>query len=471
MKKHSMVVVCLVLGLGIVGCQSDQPSTPSQDLKKAIKNSDINAIIENRVGVLVDGFIYGEALKEKFDRNLEENKVKSNILKNESYSRLQALRARVVEAREDLAGIYESQLKLLARPGNEAQAKEAEKILAFIDSKMNQGNVQALALSTFADEASHLRDTYSYRLEGGRQLNKDFEERLADVEQSLLTYNDPETRMELQKALGKVKGGGLVAEVSADANEITKSLKEAQINRLRAGRSASSMISPGNTKNGNISGARFPKNTWALTYDDGPHSSRTDEILNTLGANNIKATFFVVAKNLKRLTRQAQRELEMGMGLANHSYTHAQLTKFKSNNEKLEYEITEASNVLTSIWGASWGAPQGHPYRYFRLPYGAGTNTSVIRQKIAKNNMVHVFWNVDSLDWQDKDPKSIFRRVKTQMNKRGRGIILMHDIHRQTVQSSNDIIPYLKKNVADSGGVVDTVDNIVRRYNSALSMP
>ncbi len=49
--------------------------------------------------------------------------------------------------------------------------------------------------------------------------------------------------------------------------------------------------------------------------------------------------------------------------------------------------------------------------------------------------MIHVFWNVDSLDWQDKDPASILARVKKLMAAEKRGIILMHDIHPQTVEA------------------------------------
>jgi peptidoglycan/xylan/chitin deacetylase (PgdA/CDA1 family) len=59
--------------------------------------------------------------------------------------------------------------------------------------------------------------------------------------------------------------------------------------------------------------------------------------------------------------------------------------------------------------------------------------------------MIHTSWNVDTLDWQDRNANSIFERTKKQVDILGRGIILFHDIHPQSVQAVKLLIPYMKK--------------------------
>ena len=58
--------------------------------------------------------------------------------------------------------------------------------------------------------------------------------------------------------------------------------------------------------------------------------------------------------------------------------------------------------------------------------------------------MLHVHWNVDRLDWQDKNPQSIFERSKKQIDLRGKGIVLFHDVHPQSVEAVKLLLPYMK---------------------------
>ena len=58
--------------------------------------------------------------------------------------------------------------------------------------------------------------------------------------------------------------------------------------------------------------------------------------------------------------------------------------------------------------------------------------------------MLHVFWNVDTLDWQDKDPESVFKRAQKQMLQYNRGVVLFHDIHPQSVIASKKLVEWSK---------------------------
>jgi peptidoglycan/xylan/chitin deacetylase (PgdA/CDA1 family) len=52
---------------------------------------------------------------------------------------------------------------------------------------------------------------------------------------------------------------------------------------------------------------------------------------------------------------------------------------------------------------------------------------------VRKQGKTTFFWNMDSLDWQIRDPHKLFLNVLQQLDRHDRGIILFHDIHEQTV--------------------------------------
>lgn len=185
---------------------------------------------------------------------------------------------------------------------------------------------------------------------------------------------------------------------------------------------------------GNVMGLVFPKNVWALTYDDGPNPTHTPAILKNLEELGIKATFFWLAENVIRYQSVVDLVKEKGMPRENHSWTHPQLPKLDADG--LQKEIVKSTEVEQKAYGEK--------IRFFRCPYGAGNSVPRIRQMIADLDMIHVFWNVDTLDWQDKDPDSIVERAKKQMQSAGHGVILFHDIHPQSVIASKKLVQYTK---------------------------
>jgi peptidoglycan/xylan/chitin deacetylase (PgdA/CDA1 family) len=185
-------------------------------------------------------------------------------------------------------------------------------------------------------------------------------------------------------------------------------------------------IQPSAGPEGNISGGTFPANTWALTYDDGPHPQYTPMVLANLAELKKKASFMWLAECLIRNPTMPAAARHAGMPTNDHSYTHENLTMATAAD--LNREITLSSEKDADFYGSR---PQ-----FFRLPYGAGLSNKTVRQLIADNGMIHVFWNVDSLDWKDKEPTSILARVQKEMAVERHGIILFHDIHAQSVAGS-----------------------------------
>jgi peptidoglycan/xylan/chitin deacetylase (PgdA/CDA1 family) len=215
---------------------------------------------------------------------------------------------------------------------------------------------------------------------------------------------------------------------------------------------------PSNGTNGNIVGLIFPKNVWALTYDDGPNPTHTPAVVKNLEELGIKATFFWLAQNVIKYPDVVNLVKENGHQLENHSWSHAQLTK--QGPEQLKKEIVDSTVVEAKAYGE-------RP-KFFRCPYGAGTNVPHIRKIISEQGMIHVFWNVDTLDWQDKDPDSIVERAKKQMIAAGHGVVLFHDVHPQSVIASKKLVEWSKSLKGEENKIRwVTIPEIVKELNGA----
>jgi len=191
-------------------------------------------------------------------------------------------------------------------------------------------------------------------------------------------------------------------------------------------------------------GAEFPAKSVALTFDDGPHPRYTEQVLALLRKYGLKATFFEVGYmlgtvgdsgdvKLSKYAEISRKVLEAGHVIANHSYSHPVLPKL--SEEKRNAEIDNTNLLLEKI--------AGHKPELFRAPYGARNNAVVDR--ITSEGLKSVMWNIDSRDWADPIPESVAMRVLHEINQQHRGIILMHDIHKQSVMALSPVIEELMR--------------------------
>ena len=166
----------------------------------------------------------------------------------------------------------------------------------------------------------------------------------------------------------------------------------------------------------------------ALTFDDGPNPATTNQALDTLSKYGIKATFFVLGKNVSGNEEILKRMKADGHVIGNHSWSHPVLSKLSLDEAKKQITDTEAA--LTKVLGSS--------SKLMRPPYGAITDD--IRNSL---DLSFIMWDVDSLDWKSKNEASILTEIQRQV-KNG-SIILMHDIHVETVNALPKVIDYLKE--------------------------
>ena len=166
----------------------------------------------------------------------------------------------------------------------------------------------------------------------------------------------------------------------------------------------------------------------ALTFDDGPNPATTNQALDTLSKYGIKATFFVLGKNVSGNEEILKRMKADGHVIGNHSWSHPVLSKLSLDEAKKQ--ITDTEDALTKVLSSS--------SKLMRPPYGAITDD--IRNSL---DLSFIMWDVDSLDWKSKNEAAILTEIQRQV--RNGSIILMHDIHAETVNALPKIIDYLKE--------------------------
>jgi peptidoglycan/xylan/chitin deacetylase (PgdA/CDA1 family)/tetratricopeptide (TPR) repeat protein len=182
-----------------------------------------------------------------------------------------------------------------------------------------------------------------------------------------------------------------------------------------------------------VFGNDFASKTVALTFDDGPHPKYTEQILALLRKYGIKACFFELGSNISRSGDVAHKVFEAGHILANHSYSHPVLSKLSEAQRQKEIEDTSALLEKTA----------GKKTQLFRPPYGA--RNAAILQQLQADGLRSIMWNIDSMDWADPIPESIAMRVLHEIDQRHKGIILFHDIHKQSVLSLSTVIEELQR--------------------------
>jgi peptidoglycan/xylan/chitin deacetylase (PgdA/CDA1 family) len=169
-----------------------------------------------------------------------------------------------------------------------------------------------------------------------------------------------------------------------------------------------------------------------LTFDDGPTAGNTQNLLNTLVSNGLKATMFNEGQNAAAQPALVKAEVAAGMWVGNHSYTHPHLI-----TESQSAIDSELGRTQTAIANAGGGTP-----KLFRPPYGETNATLVTVEQ--KYGLAQIIWDVDSQDWNSASTDAIVAANAMLTNGQ---IILMHDWPANTVAA----IPRIAQGLASRG--------------------
>jgi peptidoglycan-N-acetylglucosamine deacetylase len=173
-----------------------------------------------------------------------------------------------------------------------------------------------------------------------------------------------------------------------------------------------------------------------LTFDDGPNTGNTSNLLNALKQAGLRATMFNLGQNAQNNPSLVREQVSAGMWVGNHSYTHPHMTTLSST--QMSSEITRTQQAIQSATGT---AP-----KLFRPPYGE-TNAA-LRAVEVQNGLTEVLWNVDSQDWNGATTAQIVAAAGRLQNG---DVILMHDQYQTTLQAVPQIAQNLKSRGMCSG--------------------
>ncbi|GHD89005.1 xylanase deacetylase [Streptomyces naganishii JCM 4654] len=169
-----------------------------------------------------------------------------------------------------------------------------------------------------------------------------------------------------------------------------------------------------------------------LTFDDGPSNDHTPALLNALRQNGLRATMFNEGRYAAAYPAQVRAEIDAGMWVGNHSYTHPHLTQ--QSQSQIDSELSRTQQAIAAAGG---GTP-----RLFRPPYGE--TDSALRSVEAKYGLTEIIWDVDSQDWNGASTDAIVQAVSRLGNGQ---IILMHEWPASTLAA----IPRIARTLSAKG--------------------
>ena len=177
-----------------------------------------------------------------------------------------------------------------------------------------------------------------------------------------------------------------------------------------------------------------------LTFDDGPDEKNTAAVLDILKQEGVKATFYVLGKNVKAYPDITKRIFNEGHALGNHSYDHDYKRLYASADSYLA-EMEQADDAIYELLGV-------RPL-ITRAPSGRmGNFTAAYEAIMDANGYVEHDWNVSSADAAPNHPvaQDFIDNISGQavMNS---AIILMHSSagHEETVKALPEIIRVLRE--------------------------
>jgi len=161
----------------------------------------------------------------------------------------------------------------------------------------------------------------------------------------------------------------------------------------------------------------------ALTFDDGPTSGVTDNILRYLNRHEVKATFFVMPNDTENGRDFLRRMLDNGHEIGVHSMTHDYEIIYSSVEAFLD-DFNQAFNLIYEQTGYK-------PYLY-RFPggsindYNRNVRTDIIAE-MTRRGFIYFDWNVDSRDALGANWSQMWATVLDDIEKVNRAVVLFHD--------------------------------------------
>ncbi len=192
-----------------------------------------------------------------------------------------------------------------------------------------------------------------------------------------------------------------------------------------------------------------------LTFDDGPSTTVTPQILDILKSNDVKATFFLLGCNIEANEESkniVRRILQEGHAIGNHTYTHNLKIIYpgnKVNSDKYMEEVRETNNAISNIIGQEFKTRITRmPGGYMSRVYYNDPNLSAFNAVLSQNNMYSIDWNAYDGDSEGgrKNAEQLLQEVKNTIGNKEKVVLLIHDTYgkEETAKALPEIIKFLK---------------------------
>ena len=192
-----------------------------------------------------------------------------------------------------------------------------------------------------------------------------------------------------------------------------------------------------------------------LTFDDGPSTTNTPEILNVLDRYNVKATFFTLGKSIEA-NEEAKNILKdtakRGHAIANHSYSHDYSYLYPNrtmNVDNIVSDIEKNNSIMKEVLGEDFST------RVIRFPggYWSWEGRTAMKEAMEQNGYYNVDWNALNKDAEGKQKNAdeLLQSTKETVEALGPDadsvVFLMHDTYgkEETVKALPQIIEYLQE--------------------------
>ena len=159
-----------------------------------------------------------------------------------------------------------------------------------------------------------------------------------------------------------------------------------------------------------------------LTFDDGPWPGTTKAVLDALANHCTKATFFTIGKHAMYHPDILKQVAAAGHTIGTHTWSHVDLSKLQPDQAKEEIE-KGFSAVKLALAAA--------PGSFFRFPQLKGPPE--MEAYLGSRNIGIFSTDIDSFDFKHgKKPEAVVKTVMERLEKKGKGIVLMHDFQKVT---------------------------------------
>jgi len=187
-----------------------------------------------------------------------------------------------------------------------------------------------------------------------------------------------------------------------------------------------------------------------LTFDDGPWPTNTRAVLEALAQQCVKAIFFPIGKHALWHPEILKEVAAAGHTIGGHTWSHANLatgakSRPRRGEKKAEPEQSMSSRTIEEIekgFSAVKLALGADPAPFFRFPYLKDPKEAV--EYLGMRNIAIFSHDLDSFDFKMHKPEDVVKSVMTKLERKGKGIILMHDFQQATAKAVPTILSELK---------------------------